>query len=340
MEKRSQLYQTRRDMLRSLGLGSAALGVGSVLNSPRLSANATQSPSDFMRNPYIYAFNIGDLEAWSISDGFMKFGQGLDLMYPVNERPLMKAALEDIYEPTDFLPLYVNVLVLRSDSEVMLFDAGFGIVERSDRGWLMEGLAEIGIKPRDVTAAFLSHAHGDHQAGFISPDGKPMFPNAAIHTTPEEYNFWRQKEHDFSKSRRNPKAIPGMIKKAQERFEILGDRVQTTAAGSRLFGGTVTIENGFGHTPGHAVYRIQSAGESLFHIVDSVHHHMLMFRDPKWSIGLDHTPKLAVETRRRIFSQAAQSRTRCYGFHIPWPGIGHIAKQGSGYAWIPERQWW
>ncbi len=340
MKNLSLTHQTRRDMLRSLGLGSAAVGIGSVLSSPRLSANTAQSASPGSRNPYIYAFTIGDLEAWSISDGFMIFGQGLKMMYPESERPAMKTALEDIYEPTDVLPLYINVLVVRSDREVMLFDAGFGIVERSDQGWLMEGLSEIGIQPEDVTAAFLSHAHGDHQAGFISPEQKPMFPNAAIYTTREEYAFWRQKDHDFSQSRRNPKSIPGMVKKAQERFEILGDNVQPTAAGARLFGGTVTIENGFGHTPGHALFRIESAGESLLHIVDSVHHHMLMFRDPKWSIGLDHTPKLAVATRQRIFAQAAQSRTRCYGFHIPWPGIGHIGKQGSGYTWIPERQWW
>lgn len=68
MKNVSLTHQTRRDMLRSLGLGSAAVGIGSVLSSPRLSANTAQSARPGSRNPYIYAFTIGDLEAWSISN--------------------------------------------------------------------------------------------------------------------------------------------------------------------------------------------------------------------------------------------------------------------------------
>ncbi|MEM9159248.1 MAG: MBL fold metallo-hydrolase [Verrucomicrobiota bacterium] len=330
---------SRREMLKTVGLGAAALGLGSVLSSPALGASSGLTGAT-KRNPWIYAFNIGDLQAWSISDGFMKFRKGLEMMYPESERESMKEMLIDNFEPTDFLPLYVNVLVVKSDSEVMLFDAGFGIVKNADRGWLREGLKEIGIAPRDVTAAFLSHAHGDHINGFVNPDGGLMFPNAVIYTTPEEFKFWRQKEHDFSKSRRNPRAIPGLIKNAQKQFEILKPQIETAAVGKKVLGGTVEVVDGFGHTPGHGLFRISSAGESLLHIMDIVHSHLLMFRDPAWSIGLDHTPELAVETRRRVFSMAARDRTPCYGFHVPWPGIGGIAKQGSGYAWVPARNWW
>jgi glyoxylase-like metal-dependent hydrolase (beta-lactamase superfamily II) len=332
---------SRRAMLNSLGLGTAALGLGPLITSPALQA-ASSKTSPGGRNPWIYAFKIGNLEAWSISDGFMKFGAGLDLMYPENERPAMKRMLEDNYEPTDFLPLYINILVIRSDNEVIIFDAGFGIVERKEWGWLTEGLETIGIKRSEVTAAFLSHAHGDHMNGLVAPDESFMFPNAAIHTTPEEYSFWRQTNHDFSKSKRNPKAIPRMIKKAQKNFEILRPNIQTTKVGSALFGGLVTVEDGFGHTPGHAIYRIASAGETLLHIVDLAHSHLFMFHDPAWSIGLDHTPALAIKTRRRVFARAARDKTRCYGFHVPWPGIGGIAQKGNkeSYAWIPERNWW
>jgi hypothetical protein len=31
---------------------------------------------------------------------------------------------------------------------------------------------------------------------------------------------------------------------------------------------------------------------------------------------------------------------RCFGFHIPWPGLGYINKKGKGYSWLPERMWW
>lgn len=207
-------------------------------------------------------------------------------------------------------------------------------------GWFTDGLASIGIRPDDVTAGFLSHAHGDHIDGFVGLDGKPLFPNAAIYTTPEEFSFWRQSQPDFSQSLRPPSWIPGMIRNAQEKFEILAPQIQTVGVGTPLFGGLVTVEDGFGHTPGHSIFRIQSAGESLLHIVDLVHSHLLMFRDPAWSIALDQNPAQAVSARRRVFAQAVEERTRCCGFHVPWPGIGAIVSQGNAYAWVPERMWW
>ena len=52
-------------MLKTLGLGTAALGLGSLITSSRLQA-APSKVAPGARNPWIYAFNIGDLEAWSI----------------------------------------------------------------------------------------------------------------------------------------------------------------------------------------------------------------------------------------------------------------------------------
>ena len=50
----------------------------------------------------------------------------------------------------------------------------------------------------------------------------------------------------------------------------------------------------------------------------------------------------AVETRRRFFKQASQQRTPCFGFHVPWPGLGGIAQRGSveSYDWAPRRIFW
>ena len=331
---------SRRDLLRALGIGAAALGVSALHDRSILRAEPRPRPKADSRNPWIYSFTLGEVEAWVISDGHFSFGQGLDIMYPESERAAMKDVLEANYEPTDTIPIYVNILVLRRGAEVMIFDAGFGAVSNPNMGWFVEGLAAIGIAPGQVTAGFLSHAHSDHIDGFVGAAGKPLFPNAAIYTTSEEFSFWRQKEHDFSKSKRPPSWIPGMIRNAQEKFEILAPQIQTVGVGTQVFGGLVTVEDGFGHTPGHGIFHIRSAGETLLHIVDLAHSHLLMFHDPAWSIGLDHTPERAVSARRRVFARAAEERSRCFGFHVPWPGLGAIASKGSGYAWIPERMWW
>lgn len=335
--------QSRRQFLTASGLAAATGIATSLVSTPSASAqNAKiENPLTDIRNPSVYHFKIGEIDAWSISDGYMKIGQGLSLMYPESERENMAQALKEQSEPLDHIPLYVNILVIKVGDEIALFDAGMGGIEKHNRGWLIPGLKQIGISPDQVTCTFLSHAHSDHIAGFTT-DGKPTFKNAALNVTPEEYNHWRSKNPDFSKTKRNPKAIPGMVKQAQKHLEILTPNKEFAPVGASLLDGTVTVENGFGHTPGHAVYRIRckKTGEELLHTVDLAHNHILMFQDPAWKIGWDNNLELAAQTRKRIFSQAATAKTRVYGFHLPFPGIGRITTKGKGHTWIPERHVW
>jgi glyoxylase-like metal-dependent hydrolase (beta-lactamase superfamily II) len=294
---------------------------------------------DPLRNPLAYHFKIGEFDAWSISDGHMLFRGPLDLMWPREDQPQMKEWLENRGERMDGIPLYVNILVVRIGTEIAIFDAGFGERDNPNIGWLAEGLKQIGIAPEQVTAGFLSHSHSDHLAGFVK-DGKPFFPNAAFHYLPEEHAFWHGKEPDFSKSKRNKGELPNMIKSVREQFEILKGVSQPAKAGTQFFNGAVTIEAAPGHTAGHAVFRIQSGDESLLHLMDLSHHHGFMFHNPNWYIAFDHDPVQSIATRQKVFAEAAAGRTRCYGFHVPWPGLGHLLPVGDGYLWHPERWSW
>ena len=316
----------------------AAVG---TLAAGHLNARAAAAPPSLQphRNPRIYHFKIGEFDAWSISDGHMLFRNPLNLMWPEEDRPAMKTWLEQRGERLDGLPLYINILVVRIGGEVVIFDAGFGERENSEVGWVARALREIGIAAEQVTAGFLSHAHADHLAGFVH-QGKPAFPNAAIHFLPEEYAFWHDKEPDFSKSKRNRAELPGMIRSIRSQFEILKANHQPLNAGTSLFGGAVTIEAAPGHTAGHAIFRIRSGSESLLHLMDLSHHHGFMYHNPDWFIAFDHDPAQAIATRRRIFASAAAEGARCYGFHVPWPGLGRILPQGEGFLWYPERWSW
>jgi len=256
----------------------------------------------------------------------------------------MAQALKDHSEPLDHLPLYVNILVIRKGNEIALFDAGFGGPKKGNRGWLQSGLEQIGITPDQVTHTFLSHCHSDHIAGFTT-NGKPTFKNAALYITPEEYNYWRSPNPDFSKTKRDPKQIPWLVKQAKKHLEILTPNKELSPVGSSILDGTVTIENGFGHTPGHAVYRIRckETEEELLHTVDLAHNHLLMFQNPTWKIGWDNNLELAAQTRNRIFTQSSQNKTRIFGFHLPYPGLGRIHNlnnRSNRFSWVPERLIW
>lgn len=251
----------------------------------------------------------------------------------------MRTLLESRGDRLDGLPLFINILLLRRGREVVLFDAGFPAGPNPDLGWTFDAIRSVGIKPEEVTMGLLSHAHADHLGGFVR-EGRPAFPNAALHFLPEEHAFWHAKQPDFSRSKRDPASLPGMIRSVREQFEILRPQCRPVAAGSSLLGGAVSIEAAPGHTAGHAIFRIRSRGEELLHLADLAHHDGLMFEQPDWFIGFDHDPVEAVRSRRRVFPAAAAARTRCFGFHLPWPGLGRILPQGAGYRWHPEPWAW
>jgi glyoxylase-like metal-dependent hydrolase (beta-lactamase superfamily II) len=315
--------------------GVFAAAGGSVL-AQNAQAAATPDP---LRNPLAYHFKIGEFDAWSISDGHLLMGRDLNLMWPEEARPEMLEWLKTRGERTNGIPLYVNILVLRIGGEIAIFDAGFGEQSNPNIGWLAEGLRQIGIAPEQVTAGFLSHSHADHLAGFVR-NGKPFFPNAAFHYLPEEFEFWHGKNPDFSQSKRNQAELPKMIKEVRTQFEILKGVAQPAKPGTKFFNGAVTIEAAPGHTTGHAIFRITSGAETLLHLMDLSHHHGFMYHNPEWYIAFDHHPLQSIDTRKKVFARAAAERTRCYGFHVPWPGLGHLVPAGEGYLWHPERWSW
>src|SRR5688572_3962060 len=257
---------------RFLGAATAALAAAVL---PRTLAGAeTKSPaaSAKPRNPFTYRFTIGEFEAWSISDGHMLFRDGLNLMWPDTDRSSMREDLVTHGERTDALPLYVNILVVRLGDEVAIFDAGFGRGRNPETGWVLDALASIAIAPEKITQAFLSHAHADHLNGFVAGN-QLVFPNAALHCLESEVNFWRSPEPDFSKSRRAKGPLPNMIRDARARFDVLQPNLQLHKPRVSLLNDAITLEPAPGHTDGHAVFRIRSGEQSLFHLVDVAHHH-------------------------------------------------------------------
>lgn len=317
-------------------LGTSAVTLAAAFGAR---VSAAEVPASAPARPFVYPFRIGEVEAWSISDANLELGEGLDLMWPREAHPRMKQVMETHGEPTGALPLYVNVLVLRRGKDIVLFDAGFGRSDNPRLGWLQAGLRQIGITPDQVTAGFLSHAHADHLNGFVD-NGRPAFPNATFHLLPEELAFWRGKQPDFSKSKRDKRPIPGMIEEVRGNFNILAPNTRTVKDGETLFDGLVTVHAAPGHTDGHACFRIRSGNDELLHLMDLAHHHLLMFADPEWTIAFDHDPQTAIATRKRFWSEAAGKRTRCYGFHLPWPGLGHIVHAEPGYRWHAEPWKW
>src|SRR5437868_1535790 len=93
----------------------ASLAAAAAASLPRVAAADAPKPAPKPKshaNPFVYQFNIGAIEAWSISDGHMLFNDKVDKMWPPDARPAMVEQLTQHGERTDGMPLYVNILVL------------------------------------------------------------------------------------------------------------------------------------------------------------------------------------------------------------------------------------
>jgi glyoxylase-like metal-dependent hydrolase (beta-lactamase superfamily II) len=170
-------------------------------------------------------------------------------------------------------------------------------------------------------------------------DGKPVYPNAALRVLKAEVDFWRASQPDFSKSHRRDN-IPNMIRDVRNSLDVLQPNLQQHQDGDQILNGAITFEAAPGHTDGHSVLRVKDGADSLVHVMDVAHHHLLMFTDPSWFIEFDHLPELAIATRKKVFGRLAGTGERTYGFHLPWPGLGRVLPRQTAFKWEPGRWSW
>ena len=336
---------TRRDLLRHAAAGTALLagtasvatafppvgrGAGPTLRPPRPS-NAPPLAAE----PDVYAFQLGGADAYVIHDGVFTVPGVQSIIAP--EAPAAEVAqlLQDAYLPTDHVALSLNVLLVKTPGGPVLIDAGGGTALGPTAGRLLRGLARVGVAPGDVAGVVITHAHGDHVAGLLGADGAPAFPSARVFVAADEAAFWESDRQDWTGSRVPPDGRTQATATARKFLSGVGSRLQRVAAGGTLLPGLAYVATP-GHTPGHQAVRISFGGESLLHVGDAVHQYAIQFPRPDWTMAFDTRPAQAVATRRALFAEAAAGRTRIMGYHLPFPGLGHVRAAGRGYAWVPQ----
>jgi glyoxylase-like metal-dependent hydrolase (beta-lactamase superfamily II) len=322
---------SRRNALGIFGLAAVA----GALGIPR-SANAQASrPATTSPNAGTYRFSVGNLQLTILSDGYANFPATQPSWAPEASAEDLKRALEDAFLPTDQLTLSFNPLLIDNGKDLLLCDTGCGRLFEASTGHLLQQLQLAGYQPDQITAIFLSHAHIDHLGGLLTDEGKSVFGSAEHFVHEQEWSFWTQKSPDLSKLRMDDKTKSDFVQLAQKTFGTLDKSFKRVAPGTKLIDGVV-MQAAPGHTPGHTALRIQSDKQELVHIFDLAHHPVIMFRNPAWTVAFDTDPAMAVATRKKMFNEFVENRTRILGYHLPFPGIGHIAKDGDGFRWVPE----
>jgi glyoxylase-like metal-dependent hydrolase (beta-lactamase superfamily II) len=293
-----------------------------------------------------YRFRIGEIEVTAVHDGFVR--HPLEGLIRNVEFPQVQEAMREAFLSPDALDITFTALVIRNGGRLMVIDAGngdfgpptpghFGASTSDQPGpytgqWLTNFLA-AGFDPNRVDTVLVSHFHADHINGLRRKNGSFLFPNAEVMVPSVEWAFWM----DDGRMNQAPDPMKGTFRQARRVFGPIAATVRPYEAGQEVAPG-VTAVAAPGHTPGHTAFMIASGSSKLLMMTDTSNHPALFVRHPEWSPVFDMDPDTARQTRVRLLDMAASERAQVSFYHAPFPATGHIAREGSGFRFVPV-QW-
>jgi glyoxylase-like metal-dependent hydrolase (beta-lactamase superfamily II) len=123
---------------------------------------------------------------------------------------------------------------------------------------------------------------------------------------------------------------------AQRNLGRIREKLRTINPGDDIATGIRAIDTS-GHTPGHISIEIASGNDALIVLADALTHTTISFAHPEWKPAGDHyDPDRAVATRIGLLDRLATDRTCIIGYHLPFPGLGHVGRSGSAYRFVPS----
>ncbi len=303
---------------------ATALGMAALVCTAAQSA----APLVGIQAPGYYRMKLGDFEITALTDGA--------LMMPVSKMltnvspPELQQALarEFLKEP---VPLSVNGFLVNTGAKLVLIDTGTGELNDPRIGNLVANLRASGYQPEQVDEVYITHMHGDHIGG-LSVDGHAVFANAIVRTDKREADYWLSAAN-LNAADKEAKAGFAAAQKDLAPY-IAAGRFKPFDGAADLVAGVRSLP-GYGHTPGHSMYMVESKGERLLLWGDLMHVGSVQFADPAVTIRFDSDSKQAAAARQKVFAEAASQRYWVGGAHIAFPGLGHLVKAGAGYAWVP-----
>jgi glyoxylase-like metal-dependent hydrolase (beta-lactamase superfamily II) len=312
---------SRRNLVIGAGLATT-FGVSTRLAIDTAFAQKTADPAKGF-----ITYKIGTADVTALYDGI--FEKPHDPTFISNASvDDTKAAMVKAGLSPDFVSISGTVSVVRNGGKTILCDSGTGGYAP---GWAASKIASnmkaAGIDPAKIDIVLISHFHPDHIFGLMEKDtNAQVYPNAEIIVSDVEYKFWT----DPAVIDKLPEARKGLARRIQATFPTWKNIRQVTGPADVAPGMAFVMAPG--HTPGHRAFMLTSGNASLMLSNDAMYVPALNVANPGWRGAYDQDGATAEASRRAMMDRLVADKMMVAGFHFPFPGVGTIAKDGSGYA--------
>ncbi|GAB4225718.1 MAG: MBL fold metallo-hydrolase [Methyloligellaceae bacterium] len=317
---------SRRGLLTAAAGTAAAAALSPALVTPA----SAKAPMLGAARPSHYRFRLGAFEVTTLYDGALAIPKVHPIFGKNQKIEDVQAYLAANHLPVDKMAISFTPVIVNTGDAVVMFDSGYGEERRGKgAGRMRAALAMAGFSPEQIDIVVLTHLHPDHVSGLREGD-ETTFPNARYVTGDIEYDFWSKKELLESSN----KAMARRAKAVHDNVVPLAEKISFIGPGKDVVSGITAIE-AYGHTPGHMIYNIESAGKRLVLFADTTNHYAASLAKPDWHCVFDMDAEKAVATRKRVLDMIAADKVAATGYHMPFPAVGYVEKEGSGYRWIP-----
>jgi glyoxylase-like metal-dependent hydrolase (beta-lactamase superfamily II) len=322
-------HATRNAFKRNLTRFAVALVA--VLASFVAVPNATLAAPPQHRDqvPGFYRLKVGDLEVTALFDGAAVF----DAHWLNGTKATMDGVVNALQEDPRLLDVSDEGFLVNTGKQRILVDAGAGTWWGGGVLGRLEGsLRSAGYTPEEIDIVLITHLHSDHVGGLTTQDGKRVFPNADVYVAKAESDFWLSTEI----AAKAPKDVQPFFQSARA---IAAPYIK--AGKWHTFNGSESIVDGMqliplpGHTPGHTGYEFSSKGQKILFCGDIIHAQRVQLQHPEVTAVFDIDQNAAAATRLQLLPKLAREDVLIAGPHMPFPALGRLRKEGSGYSWVP-----
>jgi len=310
---------TRREILKL-----AAIAPGFAL--PAMARADLGAPG--RENPGHFHFSLGEAKMTVISDGF--FNQPISDIAVNADRAEVEAAIERYFLLKEANYAHTNHLLVELGDARVLVDVGSGSRFFDTAGRLVTNMEAAGIDPDSITHVFITHAHPDHIWGIRDDFDEPIFPGAEYIIGEVEHGYWMQDGLANAVAPEDQQFVVGAVNS----INVEGVDWTMVQDGAEIAPG-ISVMNSFGHTAGHMSLRVESNGKQLLAIGDAFAQTWMNFAHPDWYNDIDADPVQTVASRNAILDMASADGIALLGYHFPFPGVGHVLREGGSFRFVP-----